>query len=77
MAMTNFLRYTQTQKKLSLSLARQHQKMECCNFINNQLTWTFYLLLSSAKKVQCHKFMEDNENSRLNFKCQDSSTELY
>ena len=37
-------------KNLSVFLARRHQKMECCNFINNHLTLDSHLLFATGKK---------------------------
>ena len=57
---------------MPVSLAKRHQKMECCNFINNQLTPGSHPLFANEKKVLCHKLMEDNEIADIQIKFQRS-----
>ena len=47
---SEYLSRKQKFKHLSVSLARRHQKMECCNFINNQLTMVSHVLFATEKK---------------------------
>ena len=59
-------------KNLPFSLAKRHQKMECCNFINNQLTPESHPLFATEKKFGVIKLMEDNETEDIGIKCQRS-----
>ena len=46
--------------------------MECCNFINNQLTPESHLLFATEKKFGVIKLMEDNDTADIQKKCQRS-----
>ena len=46
--------------------------MECCNFINNQLTPDSYPLFAAEKKFGVIKLMEDNEIADIQIKFQRS-----
>ena len=64
----------QTFINLSFSLSRLHEKTECCNFINNQLTPDSPINTDclQLEKTQCNKLMEDNETVDLQIKFQRS-----
>ena len=59
-------------KNLPVSLAERHQKMEYCNFINNQLTPNAHPLFATQKKFGVLKFMEDNGITDIQMKFQRS-----
>ena len=59
-------------KNLPVSLAERHQKMEYCNFINNQLTSNAHPLFATQKKFGVLKFMEDNGVTDIQMKFQRS-----
>ena len=57
-------------KNLSVSLARRHQKMECYNFMNNQLTPDSHLLFATGKKFSVISSWRDNETVDLHIRFQ-------
>ena len=57
---------------LPFFLAKRHQKIECCNFINNQLTPELHALFATEKKFGVIKLMEDNETADIRIKFQRS-----
>ena len=59
-------------KSLPFFLAKRHQKMECCNFINNQLTPESHLLFATEKKFGVIKLTEDNDTVDIQIKFQRS-----
>ena len=59
-------------KNLPFSLAKHHQKMECCNFINNQLKPELRPLFAIEKRFGVIKLMEDNETADIRIKYQRS-----
>ena len=59
-------------KNLPVSLANRHEKMECCNFINNQLTPDSHPLFATEKKFVVIKLMEDSEIADIQIKLQRS-----
>ena len=62
----------QSFKNLPVSLAELHQKMEYCNFINNQLTPNAHPLFATETKFGVMKFMEDNGITDIQMKFQRS-----
>ena len=56
---------TQKFKNLSISLARRLQKMESCNFINNQLTLDSHLLFATGKNFSVINLQIKFQRSRL------------
>ena len=57
-------------KILPVSLAKRHQKMQSCNFINNQLTPDSHPLSATGKTFGVIKLMEDNEVADIQIKFQ-------
>ena len=57
-------------KNFPFSLPKRHQKMECCNFINNQLTPESHPLFATEKKFGVIKLMENNKTADIRIKFQ-------